>query len=427
MICRTDMATFIQLLEQFGATAVAFFWLPVAIWTALALLVAVALKFSDNLAAVYKYHFCIAVLSALPTGILMAAFIQAFFNTAQQTFSVPVFVIQNPIPVSAADTAVQSGLNIEPAFWIGLVTALAVLIAIAALLKLGFHFVQLRLFIKKVQTEGYASLKAGSGITVLFSDRVEIPCTFGWFQKKVVLPAKFKNEPENYKMALRHELMHIRNYDNLINSAIQMVRAFFYFHPFVHYFHKRTDEYREINCDQRVLKDPQISQKKYARLLFKLSSKKMFNQSAMINMAVNPSTLRKRIQIMKKQVNTAPSTKRSFIAALLMSFAFIGFMACSDITDDGLTTGEVKEFQQQASEPSFILFGDDSPLVVLNDEIMDSTKIGIISRIKPKYIESIDVLKGEAATAAYGQKGKNGVIEIELLAKEKAMQDLKTP
>src|SRR5699024_2175322 len=34
---------------------------------------------------------------------------------------------------------------------------------------------------------------------------------------------------------------------------------------------------------------------------------------------------------------------------------------------------------------------------------------------------------GEAATAAYGQKGKNGVIEIELLAKEKAMQDLKTP
>src|SRR5699024_5865152 len=123
----------------------------------------------------------------------------------------------------------------------------------------------------------------------------------------------------------------------------------------------------------------------------------------------------------------APSTKRSFIAALLMSFAFIGFMACSDITDDGLTTGEVKEFQQQASEPSFILFGDDSPVVVLNDEIMDSTKIGIISRIKPKYIESIDVLKGEAATAAYGQKGKNGVIEIELLAKEKAMQDLKTP
>jgi TonB-dependent SusC/RagA subfamily outer membrane receptor len=49
------------------------------------------------------------------------------------------------------------------------------------------------------------------------------------------------------------------------------------------------------------------------------------------------------------------------------------------------------------------------PLYVIDGEI--STKEAM-DNLKPEQIESIDVLKGEKASAAYGDKGKNGVIMI---------------
>lgn len=49
------------------------------------------------------------------------------------------------------------------------------------------------------------------------------------------------------------------------------------------------------------------------------------------------------------------------------------------------------------------------PLYVIDGEI--STKEAM-DNLKPEQIEAIDVLKGEKATAAYGEKGRNGVIMI---------------
>jgi TonB family protein len=64
-----------------------------------------------------------------------------------------------------------------------------------------------------------------------------------------------------------------------------------------------------------------------------------------------------------------------------------------------------------------IRIGDlaERPLYVINDEIKDVDFD--LSTINPDDIESISVLKGEAATTAYGEKGKDGVIIITLLKK----------
>ncbi len=49
------------------------------------------------------------------------------------------------------------------------------------------------------------------------------------------------------------------------------------------------------------------------------------------------------------------------------------------------------------------------PLYVIDGEISSKEAM---DKLKPELIESIDVLKGEKATAAYGEKGKNGVLLI---------------
>jgi TonB family protein len=55
------------------------------------------------------------------------------------------------------------------------------------------------------------------------------------------------------------------------------------------------------------------------------------------------------------------------------------------------------------------LQGEDQPLYVLNGKIISPE---VMAAIDPKTIKSVSVLKDESATKAYGEKGKNGVVEI---------------
>jgi hypothetical protein len=52
------------------------------------------------------------------------------------------------------------------------------------------------------------------------------------------------------------------------------------------------------------------------------------------------------------------------------------------------------------------------PLYVVNDEIQELQGTAALKKINPETIESIKVLKDESATTKYGDRGKNGVIEI---------------
>ena len=59
------------------------------------------------------------------------------------------------------------------------------------------------------------------------------------------------------------------------------------------------------------------------------------------------------------------------------------------------------------------------PLFVLNGEIISKTLAG---RLKPTYIDSITILKRNAAKQRYGKKGQQGVVQI--FANDKIRTDL---
>jgi TonB family protein len=137
-----------------------------------------------------------------------------------------------------------------------------------------------------------------------------------------------------------------------------------------------------------------------------------------VSMAVNSSTLKKRIKIM---MNNQPnkSYKKSIFLMAFSALFMIGIISCSDLQQNGLTNQEVKMVQHDIAMQKS---AENQPLYVINGEPYHSPET--ISRIKTKYIESINVLKGEAAVSKYGEAGANGVVEITLNAKEKALNDL---
>ncbi len=449
------MHTFINIINHLGTAGIDLFWLPVAIWTVFALLVTGCLKIAENkISPVYNYHSRSALLWGLAAGVIGSVIFHIIASTSPDAVGIPAqfIVIQSPISVTASPQTNQAFWS-NPHFWIGAATAIAGLLALIALIQFMIECLSLRSLTHRLQQAdagGLAKLSDknrqllssfSGAVNLLLSDDVAVPCTFGWFKKHIVIPKNLSADPGKLNMVVRHELTHIKNHDFLLNMITKVIRALFFFHPLVHALSKNIETYREMYCDQQVLQDSAISQKNYAQLLFDLaprtgvtyvpgqnsfnagerSSQPPFKTSAAINMAVQPSTLKKRIKTMKNATPNLPSFRWSISIVLVIALMITGLMACSDVSNNGITEADVQQTQANISKVP----AGNAPLFIVNGEKMNTPeKRNIVSRIKPKYIKSINVLKDKKAVQAFGEAGKNGVVKIKMIDKKQAFNDL---
>jgi len=71
-----------------------------------------------------------------------------------------------------------------------------------------------------------------SHTSLLISDDISGPVTFGFFRPVVLLPAGFPAMPEAMRDAiLFHELLHVERRDWLFTFGEELLRAVFWFHP----------------------------------------------------------------------------------------------------------------------------------------------------------------------------------------------------
>ncbi|MDZ7717145.1 MAG: TonB family protein [Balneolaceae bacterium] len=436
------MNTITEFLTYLGNSGFDHLTIPILIWTVLGLAALVIFKLSDNLHPAYQYHGRIAILCALPLGI-MASYVSSwniFSGTESSEALTKFFVIQNPISVTPAAEAETMNL-LDPVLLTGFFMVLALVIMTGYLAKITFDLWSLYQFSNSLKynpleelpsvTEANKKLIGNKEVVkVAYSKQVEVPFTFGLVNKIVVLPQYLSEQPKKMNMALRHELIHIKHGDYLLNILLMTIKGTFWLHPLVHKFYKGFKDYREILCDAQVLADESIPQKGYAELLFELAPKNVFSNYPTVSMSVNSSTLKKRIQIMKTQHSKHTSTFSSSLTLMVLSLFFItGIMACTDIENNGITNSEIEEAQRQLGAPPPPVSSDSSevsqPTFVLNGEVLEENERNLLSRIKTKYIENIEVLKGQKAIDEFGQElGKNGVVKMKLYDKEAALNDL---
>lgn len=264
---------------------------------------------------------------------------------------------------------------------------------------------------------------------IAFSKNANIPFTYGWFTTKIVIPSDLKAHPDKCSMAVQHELMHIKHRDFLVNGILMFIKALFWFHPFTYYLHSTAREYREITCDSEVLAKNKFSKKSYASLLVQLAEKDYRNSRLAMSMAVNPSSLKKRIQIMSEHSINYTKFRSSFLLTLVTATLLVATISCSDISDNGITNSEFEQTQSQIANAQG---SPDSsqPLYIVNGEKWEQNEKSVnkLARIKSQYIKNITVLKGQEAKNEYGEAGVNGVIEIQFadgIDKETVFADLK--
>jgi len=425
-----SLTDFILNLGNFTLDVILF---PLIMWTLTGLILLAVLKIFRDKHPVYQYHGRIALLGSLPPGIVGSyLWGSVLFKSSGNTEAISKFiVIQNPISLNSASAPAQTGLY-DPFFWAGILTIFAGLGAIIFLFRIAKDYFSLYRFSKtlsyvnprnlsSLSPKNKAFLKEQHALKIAFSPLIEVPFTFGWMKQIIVMPDFLSDQPDKFNMALSHELSHIQHKDYLKNIFLMIINAVFWFHPLVIRLYNDFKKYRETVCDIRVLEDLNISRKQYASLLLELAPKQVLPFRPSVSMSIDSSTLKKRIQIMNtSNPQNRYALKNSFYLMFVCAFLIVGIMACSDIQDNGITNTDIENAQVQMKAD----LPENQPLYVIDGEIMSDSS-DVLARLKPKYIEAIEVYKGEEARNKYGEKGKHGVIAIEVINKEKALLDLR--
>jgi TonB family protein len=421
------MSDVVRLLSSTGADLVAFAWLPLLIWTILAVTVLGFLRISKNLHVQYHYHARLALLAALPAGLILAGLtdlVAGWISAGEEAIPLKFIIVSAPVEMTITEPETAS-LLLSPSFWYGLGMFLILAGVLLLFIRHFTQYVQLNILSKKLELKpirdieevSYQNKKlardCGKPVAVAYLEQAVIPVTFGVRRPVVLLPLTLINDMEKMNLVLRHELFHIRNRDYLVHLMMTGVRILFWFHPVVHLLYHQLIEYRELRCDSHVLSDDSISRKKYASVLLDLLPMPNLNNNVSVNMAQESSNIKKRITMM--QTNTIRSIPVRTSLALFGSviLAVVLVMSCTDMQQHNVLDEEDLDLMTNLDRTGER--GYHEIIIMMSDENQADRHDESISRLEalqPEYIESINVLKGDAAIEKYGPRGAEGVLEI---------------
>jgi len=173
-----------------------------------------------------------------------------------------------------------------------------------------------------------AAATPGCGVTLLLSDDVASPVTFGWRDPVVLLPANFRELPETMQDAiLCHELLHVDRRDWLFTIAEEMVRAVLWFHPAIWWVIGEIQLAREQTVDQAVIETTR-ARGPYVDALLLMAGASLEGASGQLELAPAPMFLRRRhlkrrLMEVVKEVRMATISKTRMVCAMSAAVAIV--------------------------------------------------------------------------------------------------------
>ena len=161
---------------------------------------------------------------------------------------------------------------------------------------------------------------AGGGVTLLLSDDVASPVTFGWRDPVVLLPAGFPELPERMQDAiLCHELLHVERRDWLCTLAEELVRAVLWFHPAIWWVIGEIQLAREQTVDQAVIETTR-ARGPYVDALLLMAGASLEGVSGQMELAPAPMFLRRR-HLRKRLMEVVKEVRMATISRTRLVFA----------------------------------------------------------------------------------------------------------
>ena len=321
------MHSLLDLFARLGALAPEAFWVPVAAWTLLAMLAEAGLRVSRPSARVGLATRG-SLVALLPLGLVAPPLLARWVPSVRPPEVPPTLPTLGPAdlvtPLGTPTESVHASLAALDwgAVALGGVTGLALVSGALALLVLSGGLVWIARFRRSLRPSPAhvraeadalaADLSLQRSPLVVSVESAVSPFTVGWWRPLVALPDDL--DPEARRMALAHELAHVREAHFAWAVAERLVRAAFVWHPLVHVLGRGLALDRERQADAAVLGLWPDRAAHYGRLLHALTSR----PSPRFALGASTSPLLSRLTAM-----TRSTPERRMLARLLGALVLV--------------------------------------------------------------------------------------------------------
>jgi len=217
--------------------------------------------------------------------------------------------------VTVSTFAIARPVNAAPSFNVSLEQAALMIIAAGIALRFAWlllGFWRLRQYRRRSQP-----LDVANGTTLLISDDIASPVTFGAIRPVVLLPARFPSFDARVREAiLCHELLHVQRRDWLCTVAEELVRAVFWFHPAIWWLLGQIQLAREQAVDREVIARTQ-AREEYVDALLAIAGARPQLDLAPAPLFLRQRHLKQRVVWILKEVQMSKTRLLSSFAAAL--------------------------------------------------------------------------------------------------------------
>ena len=225
----------------------------------------------------------------------------------------------------------------------------------------------------------------------------------------------------------QHELVHVKEAHSFDKLFLQLVLTLFWCNPFFWLIRRELQLVHEFIADKKAVREHDTAS--FAAMILQSAYP---NQFSSLTNSFFHSPIKRRLLMLTKIHNPRISYASRILALPLMAFVVLAFgfrTKSQELTSVTQAMGvghiqpgdamifenaqlmnlpEAKDTVPPKSDQLATMTGNDKPLIYLNGKEFT----GGLNEINPDKIASINVLKNQSAIAKYGEKGKNGVIEI---------------
>ena len=406
-------------LADLGRASVPALWLPVALWTALALAVEAGLRLARSRAAL-ALPVRGAVLAALPLAVAVPALLRALAPAAVQQVAAWTPGVQWLPGIVVGDAPANPVLASPPVLDVALGAAvlLAALLAAVHLARLTWSLAGVAGARRRLAPAGADAqaavddarqrLGVARPVSAVVAPAGAAPFTLGWRRPLVALPDNLSDAAR--EVAALHEVAHVRRADFAWHLAQRVVVAVFAAHPLAWVLGRGLDLDRERAADAAVLDACPGRRRTYADLLFSYAS--LPAPALAVGAAGGSSFLKHRIDAMTSPLSPARTRRLARWGRMggLLTLAIAAGLAATVAS---------------ASEPSVV-----PPAVLLDAQVAprDTTdEVFDVAEVQP---ELIGGLEGVQARLEYPElqrrAGVEGMAVLQfVVSREGAVTDLR--
>ena len=238
--------------------------------------------------------------------------------------------------------------------------------------------------------------KLEKGVTLVVHNQEIVP--FSWVKYIVI---SRKDLEENGREILIHEMAHIHHRHSVDLLVADICIFFQWFNPGAWLLKQELQNIHEYEADETVINEG-VNAKEYQLLLIKKAVGtrlySMANSFNHINDLAEIVEKKSEENVVKEPIDT---TKNKVVV--------VGYR--TEKKDSVLTSGKKKVAISVQG-----ISGEGKPLVIINGK---ESEREVVNALNPERIESVSVIGPEKAIKIYGEKAKDGVMDIKLYSEKK--------